>query len=323
VSNDSPRGAFVDHFSYALGDDTFDLDQAVALKRTLTTAKALRDAGFVQHHVCRDGTNAYDLARRAVSPIADKLGDIGAIIYSTCLPFNGNIGDEAKFRETRDVKHVMDFPVSHLQADFKLDRAAAIGLNQQACTSQIGALRIAKALLADDASIGRILCVTADRFPQGAIYEQAYNLISDGASCCVVSNEPTPSGFRIVSSHHITNGALAQASDDETVGTYFNYTFRLLSEQAKKAGITMDAIDWIVPQNTNAKAWTIIARLLKVDPERVFLESIGDVGHIISSDNVVNMVRLQEKHTLKPGTKLLLFMAGFGLNWQSVILEKT
>jgi 3-oxoacyl-[acyl-carrier-protein] synthase III len=312
--------AFVDSFSFALGDDTHDVDAAVALGRTLTAAPALKDAGFARHHVCRPGTTAYDLARRAVEPIALKLGDVGAIVYSTCLPCNANIGDEARFQSTRDVKWLMDFPVSHLQTDFNLGRAAAIGLNQQACTSMLGALRISKALLKDDPAIGRILCVTADRFPSGALYEQAYNLISDGASACVVS--PEPAGYRIVSCHHITNGALAQASDDETVGSYFSYTHRLLTEQLAKAGLAMDAIDWIVPQNTNVTAWTILTRLLRVDRERVFFGSIGEVGHIISSDNVVNLVRLEESGRVKKGQKLLLFMAGFGLNWQSVILER-
>jgi 3-oxoacyl-[acyl-carrier-protein] synthase III len=312
--------AYVDSFSFALGDDAHDVEDAVARGRAFTGAPALRDAGFARHHVCRPPTTAYDLARRAVQPIAATLGDVGAIVYSTCLPCNGNLGDLARFQSTRDVKWLMDFPVSHLQADFKLERAAAIGLNQQACTSMLGALRISKALLRDDPSIGRILCVTADRFPEGAAYEQAYNLISDGASACVVSNEPA--GYRILSCHHVTNGALAQASDDETVGSYFSYTHRLLTEQLAKAGLSMNAIDFIVPQNTNVKAWTILSRLLRVDPERIFFGSIGDVGHIISSDNVVNLVRLEETGRVKKGQKLLLFMAGFGLNWQSVVLER-
>ena len=311
---------YVSHFAYELGDDRFDVDQAVASGRTLTAAQALRDAGFSQHHVCRPGTTAYDLAKRAVGQIKPNLGDVGAIIYSTCLVCNGNIGSDARFHETRDVKHLMDFPVSHLQADFHLARAQAIGLNQQACTSMIGALRLAKALLKDDPSVGRILCVTADRFPEKAIYEQAYNLISDGASCCIVSGEPA--GYKILSCHAITNGALAQASDDETVGGYFNYTHRLLTEAIAKAGLTIDQIDWVVPQNTNIKAWKILARLLKIDIDRVFFKSIDQVGHIISSDNVVNLVELEKKANVKPGQKLLLFMAGFGLNWQSVILER-
>ena len=37
---------------------------------------------------------------------------------------------------------------------------------------------------------------------------------------------------------------------------------------------------------------------------------------------IVNLIRLQEQVGVRKGARLLLFMAGFGLNWQSVILEK-
>ena len=65
-----------------------------------------------------------------------------------------------------------------------------------------------------------------------------------------------------------------------------------------------------------------LARLLKIDVDRVFFRSIDEVGHIISSDNVVNLMKLERTAKVRPGAKLLLFMAGFGLNWQSVVLEK-
>src|SRR6185295_16544441 len=134
------------------------------------------------------------------------------IVYATCLPCNANVGSWTRFEETRDVKHVMDFPASHLQADFGLDDAAVIGLGQQACTWMLGSLRVARALIATEREMNRILCLTADRFPKGALYEQSYNLISDGAAACIVSREP--SAFEYVGGHQITNGALAAASDD-------------------------------------------------------------------------------------------------------------
>src|SRR5262249_5842275 len=165
------------------------VEESVAAGRTHTGAHALGEAGFRRHRVCRDEQSAYDLARAAVTPIAGAAADAGAIIYATCLPLNGNIGDGERFRATRDVKHLMDFPVSHLQADFGFDRAAAIGLGQQACTSMLGSMRLARALLRDEPELGRILCVSADRFPAGAEHEQAYNLISDGAAACVGSRE--------------------------------------------------------------------------------------------------------------------------------------
>lgn len=311
---------FVHDFALALGQHEHTVEESVAAGRTHTAAPALREAGFRRHRVCGPEESAYDLARRAVTPIAGAAADAGAIIYATCLPLNGNIGDEARFRATRDVKHLMDFPVSHLQADFGLDRAAAIGLGQQACTSMLGSMRLARALLRDEPELGRILCVSADRFPAGAEHEQAYNLISDGAAACVVSLAPR--GYRIVACHQLTNGALAQATDDETVGTYFSYTARLLRETLAKAGLGPGQIDWVVPQNTHAKAWTILARLLGLDERHVFFRTIGDIGHVISADNVANLMALEREVALPSGTRLLLPMAGFGLNWQAVILEK-
>ena len=316
----STADVYVHDFALSLGAYDFSLEESVAAGRAHTGVQPLAEAGFRRHRVARTEQSAYDLARAAVAPIAHAATDAGAIIYATCLPLNGNVGDVARFHATRDVKHLMDFPVSHLQADFGLDRAAAIGLGQQACTSMLGSLRIARALLRDEPELGRVLCVSADRFPANAEHEQAYNLISDGAAACVVSF--VPRGYRIVACHQITNGALAQASDDETVGTYFSYTARLLKETLAKAGLTPGQIDWVVPQNTHVKAWTILARLLGLPEERVFFRTIGEIGHVISADNVANLIRLERDVALAPGARLLLPMAGFGLNWQAVILEK-
>ncbi len=312
---------FVDHLSFALGDEARSVEDAEQRGLILSMASDLREAGFTQHHVCRSQTTAYDLARRAVSNIKDHLRGTGAIVYSTCLPLNGNIGDEKSFKESRDVKYLMDFPASHLQSDFGLDGAFVIGLNQQACTGVLGSLRLAQMLVMYEPEIEQVLCVTSDRFPEGARYEQAYNLISDGAVACIVSR--SQGAFRLLACHGITNGAMAQASDDETVGSYFNYTYRVIKETLAKAGLDMGKIDWVVPQNTNQKAWQILARLLRFDFERVYFPTLSTVGHLISGDNIINLTALIEERRIKSGERLLLFMAGYGLNWQCVILEKT
>jgi 3-oxoacyl-[acyl-carrier-protein] synthase-3 len=215
----------------------------------------------------------------------------------------------------------MHFPASDLQRDLSLDRAIVIGLNQQACTGMLGSLRLARALLADEPEWNRVLCVTADRFPEGAVYEQAYNLVSDAAAACLVSRERH--GFRLVAAHHITNGGLSEATNDEEVGTYFSYTSLLVTETLRRAGLHPADIDWIVPQNTNQKAWQIMSRLIGVDVSRVWQSSIGDIGHAISADNVINLAALAQSGQLKPGQRVLLLMAGHGLNWQSVLLEAT
>lgn len=314
------KDVFVHDLSCALGDLAIPIEESEKAGRLLSSAEQYRQAGFREHRICRPETSAYHMAREAVREIASELPGTGAIIYATCLPLNGNIGKPSEFERTKDVKHLMDFPVSHLQAEFKLDDASVIGLNQQACTSMIGSLRIARALLNTESELKQVLCVTSDRFPEGAIYEQAYNVISDGAAACLVSREPK--GYKILASHAITNGALAQASDDETVGTYFSYTHRLLQETLVKAGLETKDIHWVIPQNTNVNAWVILSRLLSIDLDRVYFGTIGEVGHIISADNIVNLRKLEQTGKIKKGERLLLFMAGFGLNWQSIILEK-
>ena len=314
------REVFIDHLAFKLGDETITVEESAKIGRTISTSAILRESGFSEHHLCLSQTTAYDLARGAVQQIEGKLGDIGAIIYSTCIPVNGSVGDEKKFRETRDVKYLMDFPASHLQCDFNLDNAIVIGLNQQACTGMLGSLRVARMLLMSEPEIERALCVTADRFPQGALYEQSYNLISDGAAACIAST--SSGGFRLLAAHALTNGAMARASDDETVGSFFNYTHRVIQETLVKAGLDVNDISWIVPQNTNTKAWQILARLLKFDFDRVYFPTIGEVGHVISGDNIINLKRLVDDGRIEPGQRALLFMAGYGLNWQCVIVEK-
>jgi 3-oxoacyl-[acyl-carrier-protein] synthase-3 len=311
---------FAHHFSHALGSVETSLCESVSAGRTFTELAPLADAGFLKHHIAAPGENAYELARRAVEPLRPALSGCGVIIYATCLPINGSIGSTEAFGQSGDVKHLMDFPASRLQREFNLDNAIVIGIGQQACTSMIGSIRLAANLLSAEAEFDNVLCVSSDRFPPGARYEQTFNLISDGAAACIVSR--SPAGFRFLGAHHITNGALVRAEDDEVAGSFFSYTHKLTIELLKKTGLSPGDIDWIVPQNTNAKVWQIMSRLLSIDPDRVFAPTISEVGHVISADNIVNLVALEASGRLRKGDRVLLTMAGFGLNWQGLLLER-
>jgi 3-oxoacyl-[acyl-carrier-protein] synthase-3 len=105
------------------------------------------------------------------------------------------------------------------------------------------------------------------------------------------------------------------------VGSYFTYSHRLVAETLRKANLTMPDVAWVVPQNTNARAVRIFSRLLGVDPDRFYFPSLPRVGHMISGDNIVNLKQLADDGRLRPGDRVLSFMAGYGLNWQSILLE--
>jgi len=310
---------FVNDFTSALGSKLQQVEQAEAAGQLVSSAAALRDAGFENHRICDDGESSFDLAARAFEQTSIDPSLIDAIVYSTCLPMNGSDCDTQRFNESGDVKHIMQFPASKLQSRYGLHKAFIVGLNQQACTGMLGSLRIARNLLVAEDNLNNVLCITADRFPVGAKYEQSYNLISDGAACCVVSREA--GGLRLLDIHHLSNGAMVNASDDQTVGSYFSYVARLISECLEKNGLSPTSLRWVVPQNTNRKAWKILARLLGIDEGTAFFPSMQQVGHVISSDVAINLALLSSSAQLKQGDLILSFMAGYGSNWQCALLE--
>lgn len=315
------REAYVGDIAYVLGDRTLSVEEAVAGGATLSAAADFRRGGFARHHRCSAGLDAYALARGAVEQLRGRLEDIDVIVYATALPRNACIEENDAFARTRDVKHLMRFAASELQAEFGLAGAAVFGLDQQACTGALGALRLARSLVAAEPDVRRVLCVTADRFPEGALYEQAYNLVSDGAAACVVSAARAP--FRILACHALTNGALSRASDDQAVGTFFSHALATMRGALAKAGLEIAQIDWIVPQNTHAAAWQILAGLLPFDPARVHFPALAEAGHVIASDNLINLKALEASGRLRAGDKVMLFMAGYGLNWQCTLLERS
>lgn len=331
MSTNSPaalpvRQSFVSGLAYSLGGASPTIEESCEAGRFRSTAADLASAGFARHHMCLPEETSYELARAAVRKLPMPDG-IDAIIYTTCLPENANVGESEAWRSSRDVKHLMDYPASRIQADFGLDSAAVFGLGQQGCTGMLGSLRLAGALLAYEPQWFNVLCVTADRFPADALYEQSYNVMSDGAAACVVRAKEAeavqPGELRLLASHQITNGGLHAASDDETVGVFFSYVPRLVRQTLERAGLTVADIDWVIPQNTNRSAWEVAARLLGIDYSRVWQSTLAEVGHVTSADNLINLAALLDAGVVRTGQRLLLVMAGHGLNWQATILEVT
>lgn len=314
------RDVYLDHVSWSLGELACSAAESAEAGRVTAAGALFEDAGFQRHHRCAPETRAYDLALRATRPLGDALAGVDALVYATTLPCNANLGEAAAFAETGDVKHLADFPASHLQAELGLEGASVIGLTQQACTGILGAVRVARGLLFSEPHLDRALCLTADRFPRGARYEQAYNLISDGAVACIVSGAPR--GYRVLACHAVTNGALARAGDDETVGSYFTYTHRAVLDCLALEDLAPADLDWIVPQNMNPKAWRILASVLGVPFERVAMPTLAEAGHLIGGDNLANLVAHEKAGRVRPGELVLLVCAGFGLSWQTLLLEK-
>jgi 3-oxoacyl-[acyl-carrier-protein] synthase-3 len=94
-----------------------------------------------------------------------------------------------------------------------------------------------------------------------------------------------------------------------------------VTETLARAALTANDLDWVVTQNTNDKAWQVLCRLLRIDFDKIWCPSTPDIGHVISADNIINLEQLIAAGRVRPGDRIALIMAGFGLNWQCVIME--
>jgi 3-oxoacyl-[acyl-carrier-protein] synthase III len=312
--------AFLSHLSFALGDDTSTVDESYSSGKTFSEPSSLKEAGFDRHHICHPRTSAYQLAKAAVQQIQPHFTEVGAIIYSTCLPLNGTVETQHNFHDSKDIQDLMNFPVNHLQVDFNLTKATAFGLNQQSSTGILGSIRLAKALLATEESLKQVLCVTSDRLPDGASYEQSNNLISDGAAACIISAKPE--GFRILSCYSNVTGTMEAKLNGKATENFLQHGETTILEALKTTGLDIAELNWIIPQNTNTKAWKSLCNTLHFDFNKVYFPSLGQVAHVMGGDTLINLLCLIQEHKVQPGDKILLFMSGYGINWQCVLLER-
>ena len=302
---------------WSLGEEPYTVEQSSDRGRLFSDPYALRAGGFHQHHVAGVETTALDLAQRAVAGIGDAVNGCDAIVFATALLESAVRSGDERFAETRDVRWLMDFNGCALQAALDLD-AQVFGLTQQACTGLLGAMRLARCLI-EAGDCRRVLCVTADRFPSGARYEQAYNLISDGAAAGVLSRGG--SGFRLLGWDHVTDGRRRTCGDEATLGSYFAGTARSVAAACARAAMVPRELDWLVTQNTHTSASRVLASILEIPAHRVAQPTLGEVAHVISADVLINLGALVGSGEMKPGDRIALTMAGYGAHWQSLILE--
>src|SRR4029078_8368540 len=92
------------------------------------------------------------------------------------------------------------YPSSRLQYDLDLKNAWSFAVDQLACTTLLGATRIARSLCLAE-GIERALCVSSEFFPVHAGREAIFNCTSDAA--CAVLIERNGARNRLVSATNV------------------------------------------------------------------------------------------------------------------------
>jgi 3-oxoacyl-[acyl-carrier-protein] synthase-3 len=298
---------------YVLPDQSLTLEELAGQGRLTSRVEALRSFGFDRAWVSRDEGD--QLGPRAVQRLLDRSGvdpaSIGVILYAGARPDSHGGSDR--------LLAGFSYPAARLQYECGLLNARTIGVSQTGCLGMMTAVSLGRSLLAAEATLERVLCVSVDVLPVGSSREILYNLISDGACALLLQRGSGPN--RLAEERQVTKGYYwdCESRGTEIVAAYFPTARTVIRETLTSAGLDAEDIALILPHNVSLRSWEILLQLTGLPRERLYDVNISAKAHVISGDNFINLKDAQGR--LQRGDRLLLFNFGFGASWASLLIE--
>lgn len=310
--------------AYALPQHRRSVRELDALGQLESDPAMLEQFGFGHVYVAEEET-PYSLALAAATTLlrenAVSPATIDTLLYcgtpSVAFARAGSASDaSSRIASTRR----FDYPATRLQYDLGLECASALAIDQLACTSLFSAVRIARALI-ETGEARRVLCVSAEFFPECAGREAIYNCTSDAA--CAVLIDDSAERHRILASAHVTKGYYweGDARRNEIVASYFPTAKHVIAETLRRAEWRPEDVTWVLPHNISVRSWEILLGLTGIARERLWCRNVARVGHTLAGDNFINLRDALEEGTVCPGDRLLLFSYGYGAHWTALALE--
>ena len=290
-----------------------------------SSASTMESFGFESVHVAV-AESPYELALAAASKLLAETGvdrdSIGLLIYGGTpgsLSFAAATDAEAAAGGVCTMSR-FKYPATRLQYDLELHNAWPFAIDQLACTTLLGAARIARSMCLTE-GIERALCVSSEFFPANAGREAIFNCTSDAA--CAILIERNGIRNRLVSATNVTKGYYwdVEAMRDEIVASYFPTARHVLLRTIADAGWEPSDVDWIIPHNVSARSWEILSSLVRLPRARLFSENIARHGHTLAGDNFINYRDALDGGCIQPGQRVVLFSYGFGAHWTGIAVE--
>ena len=311
--------------SYAFPAESRTIGELASDNQLASSVETLESFGFGRVHVAVEET-PYELAltagRRLLEENSIDPQSVGLLIYG------GTPGSMAFAEPARSEKAAaglctsarFKYPSSRLQYDLDLGNAWSFAVDQLACTTLLGATRIARALCLTE-GIDRALCVSSEFFPVNAGREAIFNCTSDAA--CAVLIERNGVRNRLVSATNVTKGYYwdIDAQRDEIVASYFPTARHVILRTIADAGWAAGDVDWIIPHNVSMRSWEILSGLIRLPRARLFSQNIVRHGHTLAGDNFINYRDALEGGCIQPGQRVVLFSYGFGAHWTGIAVE--
>lgn len=301
------------------------LEELAADGLLTSPAATLASLGFSRVRVATD-ESAYALALRACTRLLDGAGvdreRVGLIVYGGAAAGLAFAPARDIARSTRRMITVDRFayPVTRLQYELGLSHATTLAVDQLACTTLFGALRVARSLCITQ-GIDYALCVSADMYPPLAGREALYNCTADAACALLVARDGTRN--RIIAEHSVTKGYYwnGAAMPEEVVASYFPTARHVMHETVRAAGWSPAEVDWIIPHNVSLRSWEILRQLVSLPNAQLWSSNIARDGHTLAGDNFINLRDAMDTGAVQPGHRVLMFSYGYGAHWTGLAME--
>ena len=320
--NGRPAIAGVSYAFPATSRTVEELAEAGLLK---SEASVLERFGFARVHVA-EAESPFELALEASQSLMREQHldpeSIGLLVYAGTPGTPAFLAGGAPAPETSFLRTTerFRFPATRLQYELGLGNASVLALDQLACTSLFGAVRVAAGLCMAE-RIEAALCVSAEFFPAEAGREAIFNCTSDAACAVLVTRKGERN--RIVASRNVTKGYYwdADTLQDQVVASYFPTARHVIAQTIQDAGWTPDTVDWVIPHNVSLRSWDVLLRLTGLSRARLWLRNVPRDGHTLAGDNFINLRDALASGSVTPGERLLLFSYGYGAHWTALALE--
>jgi len=311
--------------SYVFPERSRTISELAGDLQLTSSASTMESFGFESVHVAVE-ESPYELALAAANKLLTETGvdrdSIGLLIYGGtpgALSFAAATDAEAAAGSVCTMSR-FKYPATRLQYDLELHNAWPFAIDQLACTTLLGAARIARSMCLTE-GIERALCVSSEFFPANAGREAIFNCTSDAA--CAILIERNGTRNRLVSATNVTKGYYwdVEAMRDEIVASYFPTARHVLLRTIADAGWEPSDVDWIIPHNVSARSWEILSSLVRLPRARLFSENIARHGHTLAGDNFINYRDALDGGCIRPGQRVVLFSYGFGAHWTGIAVE--
>lgn len=149
-------------------------------------------------------------------------------------------------------------------------------------------------------------------------------IMGEGAVALAVSRAPGP--FTVLATHTTHDGcaALSRGHPQEPpqVGRdYTEFVASHISAALARFGITPDQPAHVMPHNVNMVSWHPIAKAAGLDPKKLFLRNVGQVGHCFGADPFINLRDAHAQGLTRPGDLALLTSVGMGLSAATMLVR--